>query len=116
MSIRSTGLSRYERKGATAGAIATTRGPPPALKPLTVTVKITRQITGLGNTKIYELIGDGTIESFKIGNKRLIVFASLERLPTSTKSTETPENPAARATQARVAKRARSAVDGRGAS
>jgi excisionase family DNA binding protein len=116
MSIRSTGLSPDERKGAPGEAIATARGPPPALKPLTVTVKTARQITGLGNTTIYELIGDGTIESLKIGNKRLILFASLERLATPTRSTETPENPAARATEARLAKRARSAVDGRGAS
>jgi excisionase family DNA binding protein len=64
-----------------------------ALKPLTVSVKAAKQITNLGRTKIYELIGDGTIESVKIGSKRLIVFASLERLTRPSKEFGASANP-----------------------
>jgi excisionase family DNA binding protein len=51
-----------------------------AIKPLTVTVAVALQITGLGRTKFYQLLADGTIESVNIGRRRLINFASLERL------------------------------------
>jgi excisionase family DNA binding protein len=87
----------------------------PALKPLTVTVRVARQITGLGNTTIYQLIADGILESTKIRNKRLITFQSLERLTTPPKSGESLKNPAEQATAARLAKRAK-AGHNRGAS
>jgi hypothetical protein len=66
MSVCSTGLSRDERG---AGA-----------KPLSVTVAMARQITGLGNTTIWLLLKDGTLESVSVGRRRLILFPSLERL------------------------------------
>jgi hypothetical protein len=77
MSIRSTGISREERNLG--------HGSSP-IKPLTVTVRVARQISGLGNTKIYELINNGAIESVKVDNRRLVVLASLERLLTPTKA------------------------------
>jgi excisionase family DNA binding protein len=50
------------------------------LKPLAVTVPVALHITGLGRTKLYQLLDDGTIKSVFIGRRRLINFASLERL------------------------------------
>jgi excisionase family DNA binding protein len=79
----------------------------PALKPLTVTVRVARQITGLGNTTIYQLIADGVLESTKVRNKRLINFQSLERLTAPSRSGESLKNPAERATAARMAKSTR---------
>jgi excisionase family DNA binding protein len=67
MSISSTGLSRDERSGA-------------SLPPLTVTVKQALALLNIGNTKMYELIGNGTVKTVQIGRRRLIVFTSLSRL------------------------------------
>jgi excisionase family DNA binding protein len=103
MRIRNAGPSPDERKGAASQAMKTGSGSPPALKPLTVSVKTAQQIIGVGNTTMYELIGDGRVESIKMGNKRLILFASLERLVTPSNSSQTSDNPAARATAARLA-------------
>lgn len=77
------------------------------MKPLTVTVKRARQITGLGNTTIYEMIGDGSIESVKVRGKRLIIFASLERL-VSVSGTRILTKPATPAPTPKGAKRAQS--------
>jgi hypothetical protein len=52
------------------------------LKPLTVTVPVALHITGLGRTKFYQLLEDGTIASVVIGRRRFVNFASLERLAT----------------------------------
>jgi excisionase family DNA binding protein len=52
-------------------------------KPITVTVKTAREITGLGNTTIYDLIKQGKLETCKVGRRRLIVFKSLESLVSS---------------------------------
>lgn len=52
----------------------------PGMKPLAVSVKTGRALIGVGHTKIWELIKDGRLETFRIGRKRLIVYASLEKL------------------------------------
>jgi excisionase family DNA binding protein len=52
----------------------------PAQRPILVTVKAARYLTGLGNTKIYELIGAKKLKSITVGRRRLIVFASIEDL------------------------------------
>jgi excisionase family DNA binding protein len=49
-------------------------------KPISVTVKTAREITGLGNTTIYELIKRGELKTVSIGRRRLILFDSLEEL------------------------------------
>lgn len=46
-------------------------------EPLTVTVPVALQISGLGRTKLYELIGRGEIASLSVGTRRLIDYASL---------------------------------------
>ena len=48
--------------------------------PITVTVNEALRLTGLGRTKTYELINDGTIKTIKIGSRRLVIYKSLEEL------------------------------------
>jgi hypothetical protein len=63
VSILSTGLSNYE------GA-----------KPLTVTVATAKHLSGLGNTTIWSLIKDQTLETVRVGRRTLISYRSLEAL------------------------------------
>jgi excisionase family DNA binding protein len=39
-----------------------------------------QQITGLGRTTIYKLIGDGTLESITVGKRRLVRLSSARSL------------------------------------
>jgi excisionase family DNA binding protein len=45
---------------------------------ITVTIQDAVKITGLGRTKLYELIGAGRIETRRVGTRRLVDFASLK--------------------------------------
>jgi excisionase family DNA binding protein len=38
------------------------------------------RLSGIGRTKVYELLGDGNLESISIGRRRLIVLDSYRRL------------------------------------
>jgi excisionase family DNA binding protein len=38
------------------------------------------QISGLGRTKVYELLGEGTLAAIKIGKRRLIIIDSYRKL------------------------------------
>jgi excisionase family DNA binding protein len=67
VSILSTGLSDYETHGA---------------KPLTVTVGTAKKLSGLGNTTIWALIKDRTLETVHVGRRTLITYSSLEALLT----------------------------------
>ena len=44
---------------------------------LTCTVAQACEVTGLGRTKIYELIGDGRVTTTTVGRRRLIIVQSL---------------------------------------
>jgi excisionase family DNA binding protein len=68
ISITSTGLSRDERK---LGA---------GLKPLSLTVKATCVLTGLGPTTVWKLIHDGRLEVTRVDGRTLVKFPSVERL------------------------------------
>ena len=50
------------------------------LEPLTVTVQEARRLTGLGNTTIYKLIGQGKLRVTKIGARTLVLYPSLKSL------------------------------------
>ena len=50
------------------------------LKPLAVTVAQACELTGLGETTIYELLKNGTLRSVHVGKRRLIVYESVEEL------------------------------------
>jgi hypothetical protein len=52
----------------------------PALKPLTVSVKTARQLLDIGNSKMWELIAEGQVQTISIGRKRLVLYHSLEAL------------------------------------
>ena len=45
-----------------------------------VSIKKGADELGIGRTKTYELIGDGELETVKIGKRHLIVHASIGRL------------------------------------
>ena len=47
---------------------------------ITVTVAIARQLTGLGNTKIFELLASGQLKRVKVGRRTLITTESIRAL------------------------------------
>jgi hypothetical protein len=49
-------------------------------KPLSVTIPQASHLTGLGRTKLYELMNLGKIETVAVGRRKLIIYGSLERL------------------------------------
>jgi excisionase family DNA binding protein len=53
-----------------------------SLDPVTVTIPDALRLSGLGRTKLYELLTKGEIQSVRVGTRRLIVFASLKALLT----------------------------------
>ena len=65
VSVLRTGLSDYEAHGA---------------KPLTVTVATAKKLSGLGNTTIWALIKDRTLQTVHVGRRTLITYRSLEAL------------------------------------
>ena len=75
MSPYSTGFSRDERLGAPARTLT-----PPDLTPITVTLATAKQLTGLGYTTLWGLIGSGVLQTVRVGRRRLVIYASLCRL------------------------------------
>jgi excisionase family DNA binding protein len=49
----------------------------PFAQKLTCTINEAREMTGLGRTKLYELIGDGHLATTTVGRRRLVVVRSL---------------------------------------
>lgn len=49
-------------------------------KPIWVSPRRASRLTGIGLTRLYELLKDGTLKSRKLGRKRLVSYASLEAL------------------------------------
>jgi excisionase family DNA binding protein len=47
---------------------------------LTCTIAEACEATGIGRTKLYELIGDGRVDTATIGRRRLVKVRSLRRL------------------------------------
>jgi excisionase family DNA binding protein len=54
------------------------------LDPLSVSVAEARRLSGLGNTTVYRLIGEGRLRVTKIGTRTLVDYASLKALLAST--------------------------------
>jgi hypothetical protein len=50
-----------------------------SIEPITVTIPDALKISGLGRTKLYEMISSREIASVTIGTRRLVVLASLRR-------------------------------------
>lgn len=61
-------------KALKAGAAALT------IEPLTVRIPVAIQLTGIGRSKLYELIKSGDVQTVKIGTATLVTMASLRRL------------------------------------
>lgn len=49
-------------------------------EPLTYSIKEAARLLGLGRTTIYRLIGEGRLDTVKIGNRTLIKLRSMQRL------------------------------------
>ncbi|WP_426265163.1 helix-turn-helix domain-containing protein [Sphingomonas sp. PWP1-2] len=50
------------------------------MEPITVTIADTQRVTGLGRTKLYELIGNGRLKTVKIGRRTLVSTDSIRAL------------------------------------
>jgi hypothetical protein len=53
---------------------------PLPLEPLTVRIPVAVQLTGIGRSKLYELIAAGKLDTVKVGASTLVTVASLRRL------------------------------------
>lgn len=53
------------------------------MEPVTVTVEAARRALGLGLTKTWELIGNGQLQSVKIGRRTLVTTESIRSLVAS---------------------------------
>lgn len=53
---------------------------PLPFEPLTVRMPVAVRMTGIGRSKLYELIKAGEVETVKIGTATLVKVASLRRL------------------------------------
>jgi hypothetical protein len=50
------------------------------IKPLAVSVKTACSLMEIGNTKMWELIREGRVQTAVLGRKRLVIYGSLEKL------------------------------------
>ena len=50
------------------------------LIPIAKTIDDTCRMTGLGRTKIYELIAEGKLKATAVGRRRLVFYSSIEAL------------------------------------
>lgn len=50
------------------------------MEPLTITIQGARKATGLGTTKIYELINEGRLKTVKVGRRTLVRTDSIRAL------------------------------------
>jgi excisionase family DNA binding protein len=48
--------------------------------PLCVRVNVAARMMGIGRTKLYELIGNGEVETIKVGKATLVTTASLNAM------------------------------------
>jgi hypothetical protein len=49
-------------------------------RPLTVSVKRAREMLDISHTTVWKLISEKKLDTVQLGTKRLVIFASLERL------------------------------------
>ena len=50
------------------------------MEPLAISISETAKALGVGRTSIYAMIGDGRLETFKLGRRTLVKTASIRRL------------------------------------
>jgi excisionase family DNA binding protein len=56
----------------------TDRNPEPQIDPLLVSIREAIRISGVGRTRLYELLNAGELSARKIGSRTLILYASLK--------------------------------------
>jgi hypothetical protein len=61
---------------------------PVDLEPITTTISEFRRLSGIGRSRIYELLDAGELGSVHLGARRLIVIDSYRRLLTKLKAAE----------------------------
>ena len=52
----------------------------PSFEPITVRIPAAIQMTGIGRSKIYELIAEGALDVVKVGTSTLITVESIRRM------------------------------------
>lgn len=50
------------------------------IKPIAIPVDEALRVSGLGKTKVFELIKEGKLKSVAVGRRRLVIYESLEAL------------------------------------
>ena len=50
------------------------------MEPITVTIAGAKRVTGLGTTKLYELINEGKLSTVKVGRRTLVRTDSIRAL------------------------------------
>jgi hypothetical protein len=50
------------------------------MEPLLVTGPVARKLIGVGNTKYWEIVKAGQIETVELGGRKMVVYASLKKL------------------------------------
>jgi excisionase family DNA binding protein len=73
-------LSAVARPWANRGESSMTDTP---LEPISITVPTALKLSGLGRTKLYELIASKQIRTVRVGARRLVDYASLKAFLTS---------------------------------
>ncbi|HEX6015116.1 MAG TPA: helix-turn-helix domain-containing protein [Geminicoccaceae bacterium] len=53
---------------------------PSSPEPEAVSINETCRLTGIGRSKLYQLIGDGTLPTLKVGKRRLVRLSTVRRL------------------------------------
>jgi hypothetical protein len=48
--------------------------------PITATIKRFTELSGISRSRVYELLGNGTLEAIHVGSRRLILIDSYRRL------------------------------------
>jgi hypothetical protein len=81
---------------------------PIAVEIISTSTKNARQVIGCGNTRLYELLNSGKIQSYTDGRSRKVIVASLREYVARQLEAETSKERTAwtaQATKARMAKR-----------
>lgn len=52
----------------------------PAFEPITVRIPTAIKLTGIGRSKLYELIAEGALDVVKVGSATLITVDSIKRM------------------------------------
>jgi hypothetical protein len=73
---------------------------PPGMKPRLITTAQARGLLSIGDTKLWQLIGDGTLETVKLDCRRMVVFESIERFVSRLRQQETDRPRSAHADKA----------------